>query len=174
MEGGEAAPVVEQQAVPETYEFAVAEGFDIDAKIQEVAAARFREAEFNQRQMDAAVALHQDLQRLGIQAQAEAMSTLKSGWASAVQKSEWGGDSLKQSDIFIRKADAKFGSAEVVNVLTEFGMINHPAIFGFLAAVGQALGEDTINLDPNREASTANHAETTGREFYADSMGAKP
>jgi hypothetical protein len=69
-------------------------------------------------------------------------------WQQAIaQDKDFGGERLEASKKAVGAALDKFGSPELVKVLNDSGLGNHPALFRFFATVAKADAEDTVALD---------------------------
>jgi hypothetical protein len=124
---------------PESYEFAMPDGVELDEK----AAAEFsdiaKELKLPQDQAQKIV----DMYAKRVQGQVEAHKTLVEGWASTVKADkEIGGDKLPESLATARKAVDTFGSPELKNLLNTSGLGNHPEFVKLMYRAGKAISED--------------------------------
>jgi hypothetical protein len=124
---------------PESYEFAMPEGVELDEK----AAAEFsdiaKELKLPQDQAQKIV----DMYAKRVQGQVEAHKALVEGWASTVKADkEIGGDKLPESLATARKAVDTFGSPELKSLLNTSGLGNHPEFVKLMYRAGKAISED--------------------------------
>lgn len=95
------------------------------------------------------------MQRLGTYNQAVQDFTSKE-WAEASRNdSEFGGAHFEQNIGTAKQALERFGSPELVQLLGQSPMGNHPEVIRFLVKVGKAMSEDTF----------VNGAAATGGDF---------
>ena len=66
-------------------------------------------------------------------------------WTDEVKNDkEFGGDKLNDSIALARAAATKFGNDELIQVLDQTGLSNHPAVFKFFVKLGQATKDDSF------------------------------
>lgn len=152
-------------AAPEKYEaFTLPEGMSLDEEALAKATPILKEFGLNQEKAQKLVSLYADLTKATVEgAQAQAVSQHKqliSEWTAKVKAHpEFGGDKLPQSKAAAIKAiNTLAGSAqeaaELRNMLSEWGISNHPALFGLLVRAGTKLSEDTmVTSDAASQAS---------------------
>lgn len=124
---------------PESYEFKMPEGVDLDTAAADEFSAIAKELKLSQadaqRVADVAVKMQQK--------QAEAHVEMVKGWADSCKTDkEFGGDNLQQNLSVARKAIDTFGSPELKALLNKTGMGNHPEVVRFAFKAGKAISED--------------------------------
>jgi len=129
----------ETSTVPESYEFAMPEGVELDTTARDEFSAVAKEMKLDQ-------ATAQKVADVGIkmiQRQKEVFETTKAAWAeqSRVDK-EIGGDKFDQNMAVALKTLNAFGSPELKDVLNASGLGNHPAVIKLLVKAGKAISED--------------------------------
>jgi hypothetical protein len=130
-----------QPAAPESYEFKMPDGVELDGKAAEEFTAIAKELKLSQadaqRIADVAVKMQQK--------QAETHAEMVKGWAEGCKTDkEFGGDNLQQNLSVARKAIDTFGSPELKALLNSTGMGNHPEVVRFAFKAGKAISEDTF------------------------------
>lgn len=139
----EAEPKAEEATAkveaPESYEFVMPEGVEID----EQAAGEFseiaKELKLPQDQAQKLV----DLYAKRVQGQLETHKATVESWATAVKADkEIGGDKLPESLSTARKAVETFGTPELKNLLNTTGLGNHPEFVKLMYRAGKAISED--------------------------------
>lgn len=130
-----------QPTVPESYEFKMPEGVELDSKAADEFSAIAKELKLSQadaqRIADVAVKMQQK--------QAETHAEMVKGWADSCKTDkEFGGDNLQQNLSVARKAIDTFGSPELKAMLNSTGMGNHPEVVRFAFKAGKAISEDSF------------------------------
>lgn len=130
----ETAPVV-----PETYEFKMPEGMDLDTTAASEFSALAKELKLDQPTAQKVA----DIGAAMATRQAEAHAELVQGWVESVKTDkEIGGDKLAENLGVARKALDQFGSQEARDILNNSGLGNHPAVIKMFLAIGKAIGDD--------------------------------
>jgi hypothetical protein len=142
--GGEEVKTEAPQGAPENYEFALPEGFSLDAEIGDQFSAMARELNLPQEKAQALLDLAtQNMQRI-VEAQQSAQAQITQQWQedSRADK-EFGGAKLTENLALAERAINQF-NPELYNVLEQSGMGNHPEVIRFAYRVGKAIAEDRI------------------------------
>jgi len=125
--------------VPESYEFAMPEGVQLDKTAAEEFTAIAKELKLDQ----ATAQKVADVGAKMAQRQAEAHVKLVETWTEAVKTDkEIGGDKLAENLGVARKALEAFGTPELKDVLNSTGFGNHPAVIKAFYKIGKAISED--------------------------------
>ena len=127
---------VEENKVPESYEFKIAEGIEMTDAMKDEFTAIAREIKLTQEQADKLIDLHSK-RVLDMVSQVEAQHQQ---WMNETHR--LGYDS-KQGTADAKLALDTFGGGEAINVLMESGVIYHPAVFKMFKEIGSLLQEDT-------------------------------
>ncbi len=144
-DGAEASEQEGNQAaeVPDTYEFNMPDGLELDAGLAEAASPVFKELGLSQDQADKLTGLMAEHQQQQAQAQADAFTQQLDSWATEIKNdAEIGGEAFEKNAAVARQAIEKLGSPELNEMLAGTGIGNHPAMFKFALAVGKLLAED--------------------------------
>jgi len=125
--------------VPESYEFAMPEGVQLDKTAAEEFTVIAKELKLDQ----ATAQKVADVGAKMAQRQAEAHVKLVETWTEAVKTDkEIGGDKLAENLGVARKALEAFGTPELKDVLNSTGFGNHPAVIKAFYKIGKAISED--------------------------------
>lgn len=145
-EGGEQGSKAEgakgdAPAAPESYEFKMPDGVELDGKAAEEFTSIAKELKLSQadaqRIADVAVKMQQK--------QAEAHVEMVKGWVSQCNTDkEFGGDNLQQNLAVARKAIDAFGTPALRELLNSSGLGNHPEVVRFAFKAGKAISEDSF------------------------------
>ena len=128
-----------QAEAPESYEFVMPEGVELDEKSAVEFSEIAKELKLPQEQAQKIV----DLSAKRVQGQVDAHRTLVEGWATSVKTDkEIGGDKLPESLAVAKKSLETFGTQELKNLLTTSGLGNHPEVVKLMYRVGKAISED--------------------------------
>lgn len=131
----------DEPQVPESYEFKMPDGVELDGKAAEEFSAIAKELKLSQADAQRIADVATKMQ----QKQAEAHATTVKGWADSCKTDkEFGGDNLEQNMSVARKAIDTFGSPELKALLNATGMGNHPEVVRFAFKAGKAISEDTF------------------------------
>jgi hypothetical protein len=135
---GEAKPGSE---VPETYEFKMPEGVELD----DAAAAEFSTLAKELKLPAAEAQRVADIAIKMAQRQAEQTAKTVKDWADQSKADkEFGGDNLDANLAVAKKAIDTFGSKELKALLVESGLGNHPELIRFAFKAGKAMSDDTF------------------------------
>ncbi len=130
----ETAPVV-----PETYEFKMPEGMDLDQTAASDFSVLAKELKLDQ----ATAQKVADIGAAMATRQAEAHAAMVEGWVNSVKADkEIGGDKLTENLAIARKAFDQFGTPEVRAVLDSSGLGNHPDVVRMFIAIGKSIADD--------------------------------
>ena len=132
-------PEVTAPAVPESYEFTMPEGVQLDQTAADEFTAIAKELKLDQ----ATAQKVADVGAKMAQRQQEAHVKLVETWTEAVKTDkEIGGDKLAENLGVARKALEAFGTPELKDVLNSTGLGNHPAVIKVFYKFGKAISED--------------------------------
>lgn len=135
-----AAAEKQQDGPPETYEYKLPEGMQID----EAAKGKFdtwaRERGLTNEQAQAAVDLHVELMQQARESFQEAVTAQQEKWLTETkQDKEIGGAKLQEVGAVCSLVVGKFGSDALKAALNESGFGNHPELIRFIHRIGQEL-----------------------------------
>lgn len=135
------APEAQAPNVPESYEFQMPEGVQLD----EAAATEFS-AIAKELKLDQATAQKvADVGAKMAQRQAEAHANLVESWAASVKTDpEIGGDKMPENLATARKAMDAFGTPALKELLNSTGLGNNPEVIRAFFKAGKAISEDTF------------------------------
>lgn len=159
-----ATPATEAKpaAAPESYEFTPAEGYEFDPKT--LAAYSEVAKELNLPQESAQKILDKMAPAMA-EKQAAQIEEIRNQWAeSSKTDKEFGGEKLTESLASAKKALDAFGTPELVTLLDESGIGNHPDVIRFMVRAGKAISEDGFVLG-GRGASSG----STPQNLYSKS-----
>ncbi len=160
-----AAPLAAQE-VPESYaDFAMPEGVALDAQAAGDLKSLAKELGLSQANAQRVADLGAQVLQRTSQAQADLVAKARNEWAEQARADkEMGGDKLAHSQAAAKRATDKFGSPELVQMLDESGLGNHPEVLRLLARVGAALTEDVPVSGAANAAATP-----SARDLYPNS-----
>lgn len=125
--------------VPESYEFKMPDGVELDSAAADEFTAIAKELKLDQ----AAAQKVADVGAKMAQRQAEAHAKLVETWVEQVKTDkEFGGDKLEENLGIARKALESFGTPELRDVLNATGFGNHPEVIRAFYKMGKAVSED--------------------------------
>lgn len=125
--------------VPESYEFKMPEGVELDKAAADEFQAIAKELKLDQ----ASAQKVADIGAKMAQRQTEAHSKLVESWVETVKTDkEIGGDKLDQNLAVARKALETFGTPELKDVLNATGLGNHPEVIRAFLKAGKLISED--------------------------------
>lgn len=132
-----------ESQIPESYQFNMPEGVNMDQAMADEAGPVFKELGLNQEQADKLTGLMAAKIGRDAQAQQDAFSKQLEDWATELKNdSDVGGISFGKNAGIARQAIEQFGSPELKELLDTSGMGNNPALFKFALNVGKLLSED--------------------------------
>lgn len=121
-------------------DFELPEGVQVDNALLDKAKSIFKELGLTQEQAQKFV----NLQAAAVANQVESFNQLKQNWLEQTQSDkDIGGDKLEQSVSDAKAALDKFGTPALKELLTEYGIGNHPEMVRLLAHVGRLTKEDS-------------------------------
>jgi hypothetical protein len=124
---------------PESYEFQMPEGVELDKAAADEFSGIAKEYGLTQEQAQKVA----DVGAKMVQRQLEAHAAQVAAWTEAVKTDkEIGGDKLNENLAIARKTIDTFGSPELKNVLNQTGLGNHPEIVKLAYKIGKAISDD--------------------------------
>lgn len=137
----------EQGEVPESYEFNMPEGWELDAPLVEAVSPVLKKYGVTQEDAQSLADALTNSRQAGADALAEAQAAhfnqQLEDWAEELRTdNEIGGERFGENAKVARDAIEKFGSPELTQLLNETGYGNNPALFKFALNVGRFLSED--------------------------------
>lgn len=146
---GEANKDGEGTKAPESYEFKMPDGVELDKAAADEFSGIAKELGLNQEQAQKVA----DIGAKMVQRQAEAHLAQVQSWVDAVKTDkEIGGDKLGENLAIARKTIDTFGSPELKNLLNTSGMGNHPEIVKMAYKIGKAISDDGFVRGGNTSA----------------------
>lgn len=129
----------DEKVVPESYDFEMPEGVEIDTVAAEEFAGIAKELKLSKEEAQKVA----DVGAKMAQRQLEAHQKLVSDWIETVKTDkEIGGDALNENLATARKAIDTFGSPELKDLFNQWGIGNHPEVVKFAVKVGKAISDD--------------------------------
>lgn len=137
----------EKTEVPEEYgDFKVPEGMELDKVMLEAFVPVFKDLGLDQEKaqklIDAYAPLVAQREEEAQKAKLKEFEDMVSGWKNETIKEL--GPKSKEALSFVAKVRDKFGDEEVVQLMQDTGIGNHPAMVRFLIKIGKAISEDTF------------------------------
>jgi len=150
----------EESAVPETYEFSMPEGVELD----EATAADFsliaKDASLTQVQADKFVSIYQKAQADGLEAQQTAWQDQLASWRDeASSDPDIGGAKFQENIGLAKKGLDVFGNEKLKEALNTSGMGNHPEVIRMLTKIGTAVSDDSFVFGKNNPQVKKSHAD---------------
>lgn len=136
----------EQQpaAAPESYDFQMPEGFELNSEITEQFTAYAKDLKLPQDKAQAAVDMGVRLVESFQSKQAEAFQQQQTTWRNEVTADkEIGGDKLEENLGYAARALDTF-APDLRQVLNDTGLGNHPAFVRAFVKIGKAISEDRL------------------------------
>lgn len=134
----------EPQGAPETYEFELPEGYELNQEVSEEFTAYARELNLPQDKAQAAVSMGVKLLESAQAKQAEAYAQQISAWRNEVTNDkELGGPALAENLSYAAKVLDTY-APDLRAVLDETGLGNHPAFVKAFVKIGKAISEDRL------------------------------
>lgn len=120
--------------------------------------------------LDRTLKTRTDAETSVVQKQQEAVKQLSTDWKAATQAdAEIGGDKLTATLATAVKARDAYGSPELIKILNDSGMGNHPEVVRFFAKVGAAMSEDK-HVQSGKSVA-ANTDEARAARMYPSMVG---
>lgn len=150
-----------ESSIPETYEFNLPEGMELDQEALGKFTPIFKELELTQEKaqklVDVYVPYANELAQKQHDAGVQAFNEMKENWKAETKKAY--GNDLQKSMATASKAIDKFGGKELRQILEDSGYGNHKAMVDFFVNVGKKISEDSfpdsnssdssVTIDPN-------------------------
>lgn len=137
-DGGDNAESKQQVDVPESYEFAMPDGVELDETLAGDANLAFKEAGLSQTQADQVTNLFVNYQ----QRQVDQFNQQKEDWATASRNDkEFGGERFEEN-LSIANTYFKTLPEGLKSVLVNYGLNNHPDVIREMLKHGRTLKED--------------------------------
>lgn len=128
-----------EQQLPETYDFAMPEGMELDTVAAEQFTSVAKELKLSQEQASKLTSIMVEK----VQREADQAASLVEGWINEIKTDkEFGGDQFEQNLAVAQKAIDTFGSPELKAALNTSGMGNHPEVIKFAMRIGKLISED--------------------------------
>lgn len=141
--GGEAGKETSQSNLESYADFTLPEGMELDEKALEGAAPLFKEIGATQEQAQKLIDIAAGMVQAGAQKQAESFSQIVEDWRKqSEQDSEFGGDKLEENVRLAQEALNKFGTPELKQLMTDYGIGNNPEVIRFMVKIGKLTKED--------------------------------
>jgi hypothetical protein len=135
----------EKEGVPETYEFKMPEGMELDEARAEAFSSVAKDAELTQGQADKVVDMYIKVQQETMEAQQKAWADVLADWQEQSKTdSEFGGAHFQASVANAKRALEVFGNDKLKEALNQSGMGNHPELIRMLNKVGAAAADDNF------------------------------
>jgi len=127
--------------VPESYEFVMPEGVELDKAAADEFSAIAKELKLDQPTAQKVA----DVAAKMAQRQTEKHSQLVESWVESVKTDkDIGGDKLPENLAVAKKALDQFGTPELRDVLNATGFGNHPEVVRAFYKIGKAISQDTV------------------------------
>lgn len=134
------APAPAEPKVPESYEFKMPDGVQLDKAAADEFTAIAKELKLDQANAQRVADIGAKL----MQRQVEARNELINSWTEQTKSDpDIGGDKLDANLGIARKAIDAFGGDALREVLNQTGLGNHPALVKAFIAIGKKISEDT-------------------------------
>jgi len=142
-EGEGSKPEGEGTTVPETYEFKMPEGLELDTEAATEFGALAKEFKLSAENAQKVADIGAKMVQKAAVAQAEQFKATQAEWAREVTNDkEIGGAKLQENLGVARKAIETFGGAELREFLNVTGFGNNPLLVKTFARIGKAISED--------------------------------
>jgi hypothetical protein len=137
-----------EDVVPETYEdFAAPEGVTLDTEVTDEFKSLAKEMKLPQKKAQQVADLGVKMLGKWQAQQSEAIASTVAGWAEQSRADkDFGGDKLDENLAVAKRALDQYGSPELMKLLNESGLGNHPEIIRFMYRTGKSLSEDGVVL----------------------------
>ena len=135
----------EAAKAPEDYEFSMPEGVTIDDNTLGDLKALSKDLGLSQEQAQKIADLGVQQSQRWAEQQAEYAEQARKEWAEQVKADkEIGGMSMDETLSTARQALKEYGTPELVNLLNETGLGNHPEMIRAFSRIGKTIGNDRI------------------------------
>lgn len=157
--------------VPETYQFNVPEGMEIDQGMADAAGPVFKELGLSQEQADKLVGVYASQLNAQAEAAGDAFKQQQEGWAKELKDDkDFGGDKYEENSQIAFEAVKKFAGDDL-NELTELldntGVGNFPPLVRMFHRIGLAVKEDT----PGGQTAPAGQEKSREEKLYPSQSG---
>lgn len=141
----------DEPQVPESYEFAMPEGVELDTVAADEFSVIAKELKLDQETAQKVA----DVGAKMVQRQIEAHAKMVEAWVEQVKTDkDIGGDKLDENLGVARKAMETFGSPELKDLLNSSGLGNHPAVIKAFFNAGKAISDDGFVKGTSKVAET--------------------
>ena len=135
----------EAAKAPEDYEFSMPEGVTIDDNTLGDLKALSKDLGLSQEQAQKIADLGVQQSQRWAEQQLEYANQAREEWAQQVKSDkELGGPAFEESIASASRALKEFGSPELVNLLNETGLGNHPEVIRTFNRIGKMIGDDKL------------------------------
>lgn len=135
------------KSVPEKYEFKFEEGVEVDAAALDAFSPVLKEAGLTQEQAQKLANVYATQMSRVQESLVEQHTRQVQEWAKAVREDkEIGGANFDANVKVAQRAIARFGDAELKQVLDQYGLGNHPALVRAFLKAGREIKEDNLEL----------------------------
>ena len=130
---------------PEAYaDFELPEGVELDETLLKETTPMFKELGLSQEGAQRLVSLYANQLQSLANGQVEAFNKAMETWKTdSLNDKEFGGEGFEENLGIARQAVEKFGTPELMQLLSEHGVGNHPEMVRFMYRVGKAIKSDT-------------------------------
>lgn len=137
------APV--EEAAPESYNFTVPEGFQINEVAMQEFTPIAKELNLTNDKAQKVADVYSKIEANRLQAEKEAFDKEQADYIQAVKNdSEVGGANFEKSIALANSVITRFGGKELPNALASKGLANHPEMVKFFHNIGKVISEDVI------------------------------
>ena len=135
----------ETSKAPEDYEFSMPEGVTIDDATIGDLKSLSKDLGLSQEQAQKIADLGVQQSQRWVEQQVEYAKQARDEWAQQVKADkEIGGMSMDQTLATARQALKAYGTSELVDLLNETGLGNHPEMIRAFSKIGKTIGNDTV------------------------------
>jgi len=140
---GDKKPEDDGTTVPETYDFKMPEGLELDTEAATEFSALAKEFKLSAENAQKVADIGAKMVQKAATAQAEQFKATQAEWAKEVTTDkEIGGDKLQENLGMARKAIETFGGKELREFLNATGFGNNPLLVKSFVRIGKAISED--------------------------------
>lgn len=137
----------DKPAVPEKYEFKFEDGVEVDAAALDAFAPVLKEAGLTQEQAQKLADVYASQMARVQESLVEQHAKQVQEWAKSVRDDkEIGGANFDANIKVAQRAIARFGDAELKQVLDQYGLGNHPALVRAFLKAGREIKEDNLEM----------------------------
>ncbi|PHS70687.1 MAG: hypothetical protein COB23_03165 [Methylophaga sp.] len=129
--------------IPESYEFDMPEGMELDQGLADAITPIFKNLKLNQDQAGELTAAFAEYKKQEVADGEKAFNDQQDQWSSDIRNDkELGGEAFEKNAAIARAAIDRFGTPDLKTLLEDTGFGNHPELFKFSLAIGKLLAED--------------------------------